>query len=268
MTGDADIDALIVAGFCAFLGLFVGSFLNVVIYRVPAGESVVSPRSKCPRCGTQLSAWDNVPVISWLVLRAKCRTCGTHISARYPLVEVATAVLFGCVGWWLGAAWDLPAYLYLAAVGVALAMIDLDTRRLPNSIVLPSYVVAIVLLGIAAVVNQQMADLGRAVIGGMIAFAIYFILALIYPAGMGFGDVKLAGVLGIYLGWVGWSSLAVGIFTAFVIGAVVGLTLMATGRGGRKTAVPFGPFMIVGTFIGLWCGPLIMNWYLSVIGLT
>ncbi len=268
MTGDAHVDTMIVAGFCAFLGLFVGSFLNVVIYRVPAGESVVSPRSKCPFCGTQLSSWDNVPVVSWLILRAKCRTCGAHISARYPLIETATAVLFGCVGWWLGLSWDLPAFLYLAAVGLALAMIDLDTRRLPNSIVLPSYGVAIVLLGVAAIVDQRLPDLGRAVVSGAIAFAIYFVLALIYPAGMGFGDVKLAGVLGIYLGWVGWASVAVGLFAAFLLGAVVGIALMIVRRGGRKTAIPFGPFMIAGAFIGLWCGPAILNWYAGLVGLA
>ena len=259
---------MIVAGFCAFLGLFVGSFLNVVIYRVPAGLSVVKPRSRCPQCGTQISSIDNIPVLSWLILRAKCRTCGVHISARYPLVELLTAVLFGCVGFWLGPAWELPAFLYLAAIGIALAMIDLDTRRLPNAIVLPSYGVALALLGVAAVAEQQVPVLGRACAGGVVAFGIYFLLALIYPAGMGFGDVKLAGVLGIYLGWVGWPSLAVGIFSAFLIGAIVGLGLMAVRSGGRKTAVPFGPFMVVGTFVGLWAGPPIANWYLNIVGLS
>ncbi|MEI6230290.1 MAG: prepilin peptidase [Actinomycetes bacterium] len=268
MSGDAGIDRMIVAGFCAFLGLFVGSFLNVVIYRVPAGESVVKPRSRCPKCGTQITSVDNIPVLSWLILRGKCRSCGVHISARYPLIELGTAGLFGCVGFWLGPAWDLPAFLYLAAIGIALTMIDLDTRRLPNAIVLPSYGVALALLGVAGVADDRLFDLGRACAGGVIAFGVYFLLALIYPAGMGFGDVKLAGVLGIYLGWVGWPSLAVGIFAAFLIGAVIGLALMAAGRGGRKTAVPFGPFMVVGTFVGLWAGPAIVGLYFSVLGLS
>ena len=259
---------MIVAGFCAFLGLFVGSFLNVVIYRVPAGESVVKPRSRCPKCGTQITSMDNIPVLSWFILQGKCRTCGVHISARYPLIELGTAGLFGCVGFWLGPAWDLSAFLYLAAIGIALTMIDLDTRRLPNAIVLPSYGVALALLGVAGVADDRLFDLGRACAGGVIAFGIYFLLALIYPAGMGFGDVKLAGVLGLYLGWVGWPSLAVGIFASFLIGAVVGLALIAAGRGGRKTAVPFGPFMVVGTFIGLWAGPVIVGWYFSVLGLS
>ena len=187
MTGDAHTDRLIVAGICAFLGLFVGSFLNVVIYRVPAGESVVAPRSRCPKCGTQLAALDNIPVLSWLILRAQCRTCGVHISARYPLIELGTAVLFGCVGWWVGLAWDLPAFLYLASIGIALSMIDLDTRRLPNTIVLPSYAVALVSLGIASIADHRLPDFGRACLGGAIAFGIYLLLALIYPAGMGFG---------------------------------------------------------------------------------
>src|SRR5580698_9168633 len=126
-------------GLCAVLGLAVGSFLNVVIYRVPRGESIVRPRSSCPSCGAPIRERDNIPVVSWLVLRGRCRDCQAPISARYPLVEFSTGVLFGLTAWHFGADWALPAYLYLAAIGVALAMIDLDVHRLPNKIVLPSY---------------------------------------------------------------------------------------------------------------------------------
>jgi leader peptidase (prepilin peptidase)/N-methyltransferase len=261
------LDLVLAAGMCAFIGLFVGSFLNVVIYRVPAGESVVRPRSRCPRCQTQIGSLDNIPVLSWLLLRGRCRHCGAAISGRYPLIEVATAVLFGLMGFWLGLSWQLPAFLYLAAVGIALSMIDLDTRRLPNSIVLPSYAVALALLALPTVIEGRWPDLGRACLGGVVAFAVYFALAMIYPAGMGFGDVKFAGVLGIFLGWVGWAAVAVGIFAAFVVGAVVGIGLILVRRGGRKTAIPFGPFMFVGALIGLWAGPGLMSAYAALVGL-
>ena len=267
MTVD-QLDSLMVGAFCAFLGLFVGSFLNVVIYRVPAGESVVKPRSRCPRCGKQIGSIDNIPVISWLILRGKCRHCSLPISIRYPAIELATGLLFGAMGWWLGPSWQLPAYLYLAAIGICLSMIDLDTRRLPNAIVLPSYVVALALLCLPAFLDDRWADLGRSVLGALIAFAVYFGLAMIYPTGMGFGDVKFAGVLGMYLGWVGWASLAVGIFAAFVVGAIVGIGLMVGRHGGRKTAIPFGPFMFIGALIGLWMGPSVLTWYAGIVGLS
>jgi leader peptidase (prepilin peptidase)/N-methyltransferase len=172
------------------------------------------------------------------------------------------------MGWWLGLTWQLPAFLYLAGVGICLSMIDLDTRRLPNSIVLPSYAVAFALLLIPAVIDSRWSDLGRSVGGAVIAFAVYFGLAMIYPAGMGFGDVKFAGVLGLYLGWVGWASLGVGIFAAFFVGAIVGIAVMVGRRGGRKTAIPFGPFMFVGALIGLWAGPALLHWYAGIVGLS
>lgn len=251
----------------AVVGLLIGSFLNVVIHRVPRGESVVSPRSRCPGCGTEISARDNIPVLSWLLLRGRCRTCGEPISARYPLVELLTGALFAAVTWWAGASWELPAYLYLAAIGVALSAIDLDTKRLPNAIVLPSYVVALVLFLLPAVLDGAWDDYLRAVLAGLALFAFYFLLAFIYPAGMGFGDVKLSGVLGIYLGWVSWALVALGTFAAFLLGAVVGIAVIVGGKGGRKTKVPFGPFMIIGTFLALFFGQSVVDWYSGLIGL-
>jgi leader peptidase (prepilin peptidase)/N-methyltransferase len=251
----------------AVVGLVIGSFLNVVIHRVPRGESVVSPRSRCPGCGTEISARDNIPVLSWLLLRGRCRTCGEPISARYPLVELLTGALFAAVTWWAGASWALPAYLYLAAIGVALSAIDLDTKRLPNPIVLPSYVVALVLFLLPAVLDGAWDAYLRAVLAGAALFAFYFLLAFIYPAGMGFGDVKLSGVLGIYLGWVSWALVALGTFAAFLLGAVVGIAVIVGGKGGRKTKVPFGPFMIIGTFLALFFGQSVVDWYAGLIGL-
>ncbi len=196
------VPTVAVAVLAALLGLFVGSFLNVVIWRVPRGESVVHPRSHCPSCDRQLTWYENVPVASWVVLRGRCRTCHHPVSVRYPLVELLTAAVFGVLGWRFGASWELPAYLYLGAVGVALGAIDLDTRKLPNSIVLPSYGVAAALLGLASLLGHDGAAALRAVGAGAALYAFYYALAWIWPRGMGFGDVKLSGVVGMYLGWL------------------------------------------------------------------
>jgi len=249
------------------LGLLIGSFLNVVIHRVPLGESVVHPRSRCPGCGTELAPRDNVPVLSWVLLRGRCRTCGEPISPRYPLVELGTAVLFAAVAVWCGLSWALPAYLYLAAISVALSAIDLDVRRLPDKIVLPSYVVALVLLLLPSIAEGRWDAYLRAALTGVGLFAFYFLLALIYPAGMGFGDVKLSGVLGIYLGWYSWGLAILATFVAFLLGAVVGVVVMVRTREGRRTKVPFGPFMLVGTFLALFVGQRVIDWYVAGIGL-
>lgn len=181
------------------LGLAVGSFLNVVIWRVPQGMSVVRPPSACPRCGHAIRERDNVPVVSWLLLRGRCRDCQEPISVRYPLVEAATGVLFVATGLFTGPSWVLPGLLYLVSISIALALIDIDTRRLPDVIVLPSYLVALALLTLASWNPGGEADWGalvRALIGGAAMFALYLVLVLVYPAGMGRGDLKLSGVLG------------------------------------------------------------------------
>jgi leader peptidase (prepilin peptidase)/N-methyltransferase len=247
----------------AALGLLVGSFLNVVIHRVPRGESVVHPPSRCPGCGTELRYRDNVPVVSWVLLRGRCRTCGEPISARYPLVELLTAMVFGLIAWRIGFDLSLVAFLYLAAVGVALAAIDLDVKRLPNALTLPSYVVGAVLFGAIALVDSDIGPLLRALAGMVALYAFYFLLVLVYPRGMGWGDVKLAGVLGLFLGWLGWGELLVGAFLGFLLGGVVGGLLMATRRATRKSAIPFGPFMLAGALLAILWGASIANTYMD-----
>jgi leader peptidase (prepilin peptidase) / N-methyltransferase len=246
------------------LGLAIGSFLNVVVHRVPRGESVASPPSACPRCGAAIRARHNVPVLGWLVLRGRCADCAAPIAVRYPLVELGTGLLFAVVALRLA---DrpvlLPAYLYLVAAGVALALIDLDTRTLPNAIVLPSYPVLAVLLAGAAAVDQDWWSLARAGIGAAALFGFYFLLAFAYPAGMGWGDVKLAGVLGAALGYLSWSTLLVGAFGGFVLGATAGIAVMAAGKGGRKTALPYGPFMIAAAVLALFLGDPIGRFYVD-----
>ena len=251
------------------LGLAVGSFLNVVIYRVPRGESLVTPGSHCPSCDRPVRARHNIPVLGWLILRGRCADCGAPISLRYPLVELATGALFLVLTLWfdhlhmLGA---LPAYLYFAAIGVALAMIDLDVRRLPNAIVLPSYPVLAALLTLAAAIQHDWWSLARAAIGAAALFAFYLLLALIHPRGMQFGDVKLSGLLGAVLGYLSWGILIVGAFGGFLLGAVAGLAIIAARRGSTKTAVPFGPFMIAATLLAIFAGDPLADAYLRLSG--
>jgi leader peptidase (prepilin peptidase)/N-methyltransferase len=266
------------------MGLLIGSFLNVVIFRVPAGRSIVSPASACGGCGARIRAWDNIPVLSWLFLRGRCRDCRARISMRYPLVELGTALFFGVVASWVlsglstGSTFGtgsivamvltLVAFLYLAAVSVSLALIDLDTHTLPNRIVLPAYPVGAILLTAAALLADEPGRLLAAAVGGGALFVLYLLLALLYPAGMGLGDVKLAGVLGLFLGWLGWAPLVVGAFSAFLLGGLFALLLLFIGKATRKSGIPFGPWMLAGGWLGIFYGDQIATGYLSLFGLA
>ncbi|HEX3824346.1 MAG TPA: prepilin peptidase [Mycobacteriales bacterium] len=247
-------------------GIAIGSFLNVVIWRLPRGESVAHPPSHCPSCDTAISPRDNIPVVSWLLLRGRCRTCANPISVRYPLVEAGTCALFVAFGLHFGIHADLPAYLYLAALGVALGMIDLDLQRLPDVLTLPSYPIGLALLGIAAIVDHAPHAFVRALLAMVALFAFYALVWFVYPAGMGLGDVKLAGVLGLYLGWLGWGQLAVGAFAAFVVGGILSIAIVVLKDAGRKTRIPFGPFMLIGVVIGIYAGHPLAHAYTSGIG--
>lgn len=249
---------------CCLLGLAVGSFLNVVIWRVPRGESVVRPRSRCPECHHAIRARDNIPVVSWIILRGRCRDCRAPVKLRYPIVEGSTGVLFGLLAWHFGPAAALPAFLYLGAISVALASIDLDLHRLPNSLTLPSYVVGGVLLLVASIFDGHPAWLLRAGLGMVALYALYFLLRLGYPRGMGFGDVKLAGVLGMYLGYLGWEVLVTGAFLGFLLGGVVGVGLMLARRASRKSMIPFGPFMLGGALLAVFIGGALTSIYTGV----
>lgn len=257
-------DAQLLSVLTGILGLAVGSFLNVVIHRVPDGASLLRPSSSCPGCGARIAPRDNVPVVSWLLLRGRCRRCAAPISARYPAVEILTGVLFVLVTLRLGATWALPAYLYAAAMGVALAVIDIRVHRLPDAIVFPSYGVLAVLLTVAAAAEGEWRSLVGAVLGGLVLFGAYLVIMIAHPAGMGPGDVKLAGLLGGLLGWFGWGVLAVGGFAAFLFGGLFGLTLMLVRRADGKTQVPFGPWMILGAAVGIAWGPELWSAYIGL----
>jgi len=258
------------------LGLLIGSFLNVVAYRVPAQISLLR-ESRCPSCDAAIKPWHNIPVVSWIALGGKCATCGVRISVRYPIVEAFTGMVFAVVTWRIlrdaslstGEWWPLLplliAFLYFAAISIVLTLIDLDTHRLPNSIVLPSYLVGGALLTITAALSGEWASLARAGVGMVVLYVLYYLLRMARPGGMGGGDVKLAGVIGLYLGWVGWGALAVGAFSAFVFGGVYGIVLLLLRRAGRKTAIPFGPWMILGAWTGLFTGEPIGRWYVDLL---
>lgn len=256
--------ALLVA-LVGILGLLIGSFLNVVAARVPVGASVVRPPSACPRCGHEVRPRDNVPVISWLLLRGRCRDCAEPISGRYPIVEAATGLLFAATAAHFGLSWALPAYLFFAAISVVLTVIDLDTMRLPDAIVLRAYPIAAA-LGTLTLGDYGTEALVRAGVGGLALAAIYF--AIWFTTGaMGYGDVKLAGLVGGYAAWLGWGHLVVAGFGAFLLGGIVGIGLMIAGRAGRRTAIPFGPYMLGATWIAVFFGESLISAYLGLFGL-
>ena len=237
-------------------GLAIGSFLNVVAYRLPRGESLAAPPSHCPSCETPIRWFDNVPVLGWLVLRGRCRSCGERISWRYPAVELSTGVLFGLVAATQDESIRIVLGLLLVTTLVPITLIDLDTRRIPNAITLPAALAALA-VGLAL-------DIGfvpEQLIAGAAAFAFFFAAAYLYPRGMGMGDVKLAGVLGLYLG----RAVAPAIFIALITGVLVGLVIIArVGQAaGRKTAVPFGPFLALGGIVAFFIGDDLVDAYVD-----
>lgn len=250
--------------FCGLLGLAIGSFLNVVIYRVPRGESVVSPPSHCPSCDNPIRNRHNIPVLGWFLLRGKCADCSEPISARYPLVEAGTGIAFAATGYrFADEPRILAAYLVFVALGIALALIDLDVRRLPDVLVLPAYPVLAVLLAIGGDGHA----LWRATVAAASLFAFFFLIAMLAPGSMGFGDVKLAGVIGGVLGYLSWGALLIGAFLGFLLGSIIGLGLLIAGKADRKTAVPFGPFMILGAVVTIFGASELGESYLRSLGL-
>jgi leader peptidase (prepilin peptidase) / N-methyltransferase len=234
-------------------GALIGSFLNVVAYRVPVGESLVSPGSHCPSCDAPVRPWDNIPVISWLMLRGKCRQCGVRISSRYPIVELLTAAAFAAVVAVNGFDDDLLLELPFVAALIALAAIDLDHRLLPNKIVYP-----LAAYGVVATLLVDRADLAENLIAGAGAFTFLFLAVLAYPRGMGMGDVKLAGAMGVYLGL----SVIPALLIAFLAGSLVGLGMIAReGASARKKAVPFGVFLALGGIVAVLAGPELIELY-------
>jgi leader peptidase (prepilin peptidase) / N-methyltransferase len=244
------------AALAGAFGLIIGSFLNVVAYRLPRHESVVFPASHCPSCDAHIKPYDNVPVLSWLWLRGRCRSCHTSISARYPIVEAVTAALLVAVVLDKGA--DSDAWLGIAFVIllVPVTLIDLDHRIIPNTLMLIGTVVSVVLI-----LLTDPSALTEHLIAAAAAGGFLLIAALAYPSGMGMGDVKLAAVMGLFLG----RNVAPAMFVALITGSVVGAAIIAKkgAKEGRKTAIPFGPYLAFGGLVGLFAGDAIVDWYLD-----
>ena len=245
----------------AAFGAVIGSFLNVVIYRLPLGKSVVWPSSACPHCARELMWYENIPVLSYLALRGRCRTCGAGISVQYPLVEALTAAMFAAAWWYFGPGSLLASRLIFGCALIALFAIDLEHQLLPNKITLPGIVVGFVfslfgppgwlssLIGIAV---------GAGVLWG-IAEAYYRIR---HEEGLGMGDVKMLAMVGAFLGW---PLTLMTLMLASVSGTVIGLILIVTKRGGMKYALPFGTFLALGAAVAATVGPQVLAWYLGML---
>jgi len=239
-----------------FGGLIFGSFVTVVAHRVPRGESVVGGRSHCPSCGAQIAAYDNVPVVSWVVLRGRSRCCGNPISPRYPLTELALGILWAAT---TAVLWSDPTEVVLGLLFVtalvAITLTDLERRLIPNKILLVAAVAGVAVAAVGDPSSLPERALAAAAAGGLL-----FLVALAYPKGMGLGDVKLAAVMGLYLG----RNVAPAIFVALLAGSVVGLGMIARqGAAARKQAIPFGPFLAFGGVVGLLLGDQLVDLYLS-----
>lgn len=241
----------------AFLGgLLAGSFITVVAHRVPRGESIVGPRSRCPGCGAQIAAYDNVPVLSWIVLRGRARCCGERISARYPLTELVLAALYAVT---VAVLWDDAGEIALGLIFVtallAVTLTDLERRIIPNKILAVAAVLAVAVAAVSDPGNLPERLAAAAAAGGLL-----FVAALAYPRGMGLGDVKLAATMGLFLG----RDVAPAIFVALLAGSLVGLAMIARhGASARKQGIPFGPFLAFGGMVGLLAGDELIDWYLG-----
>jgi leader peptidase (prepilin peptidase)/N-methyltransferase len=240
----------------AIAGLLIGSFLTVVVDRVPRGASVVRPGSACGACGMELGPLDLVPVLSWLVLGGRCRRCRTPIGVEPLVLELATAGTFVAMALHFRRGWDVAAYCALCAGLIALSWIDLRTKRLPREITFVTAALGVPLLVVAALARDEPRRILTMLAGAAIALAFMGLLYVVSRGGMGDGDVRLSPLLGAFLGWIGLGHVAVGLFLGFLFGAVVGVAGMAAGSANRKTALPFGPFLAAGTvasvFIGRW----------------
>ena len=245
------------------IGLVIGSFINVVAHRVPSGMSIITPPSACPACGHRIRHRDNIPIAGWLILRGRCRDCSSSISIRYPLVEAATGGVFAAAAVLLGPVWVLPAFWWFSGVTITLVLTDVDFRRIPNRILYPGLVVGSILLGAGAFLDGDLPMFGRAILGGAGYFLLLLLVALVARGGFGFGDVKLAALLGQFSAYRAWESLFVGVFSAFVIGGLLSIGLLLSRRVGRKDAIAFGPSMTLGAYVGIAIGEPIAAWYLG-----
>lgn len=243
----------------AVTGLLIGSFLTVVTERVPAGESIVAPGSRCGACGLRLGPLDLVPVFSWLALRGRCRRCRTSIGIEPLVLELGTAALFVAIVLRFEDSVETVAFCVLVAGLLALSWIDLRIKRLPREISYTTLAIGAPLLVVAALVNDEPRRIWTMVLGAVLATLFMWAVHVLSRGGMGDGDVRLSPLLGAYLGWLGLAYVPVGLFLAFLAGSIVGVIGMIVGRAGRRTALPFGPFLALGTVVAVFVGDAIID---------
>ena len=253
-------DGLIRAIVALPFGLVVGSFMTVAVHRIPAGESIVSPRSRCPSCGSTIGARDNVPVVSWLLLGGRCRRCGARISVLYPVLELSTAGLVVLAAIRYPDPWQAVLVAGLLALMPGIAVIDLRHRIIPNRLTYPALLASAVLIVLAWLIDDAV-DPVRAALGLLLYGGGLFVVAAV-SRGMGMGDVKLAALTGLVLGSLGLGFVGVAAGAAIVLGGLGAVVALAMGKG-RKSAIPFGPYLAAGAVVaGLW-GEAISSWYLE-----
>jgi leader peptidase (prepilin peptidase)/N-methyltransferase len=244
-------------------GLVFGSFLTVAVYRVPRGESIVHPRSRCPSCGAAIRTLDNIPLVSWVLLRGRCRACGAPIPAVYPLIELASGVLFVAVALTFHDPWAAAVLAPFLALLVAISVIDLRTKKIPNRLVYPAYLVAAAAIVVADLAGSELNAIRAGI--GFLAYGIGLLaIALISPRGMGMGDVKLAALIGLVLGALGLRYVAVAAAVGVAIGGVASMVALFAGAG-RKTRIPFGPFLAAGAAVAALAGGAIAEAYLDLL---
>ncbi|MDR7416404.1 MAG: prepilin peptidase [Armatimonadota bacterium] len=242
------------------LGAIFGSFTNVLIHRIPRGESVVWPPSRCPACGHRLSWWENVPLLSFVLLRGRCAACSRPISWRYPAVELLVSLIFTYAAFRHGLSWDAVSTAALGVLLVAVFFIDLEHRIVPDRLTLPGMVLGLLL----SLARGGLPGGVGALLSGIGAGGVLLAVALVSPGGMGGGDIKLAAMLGCFLGW---PNIVVGMFAGVLFGGLVALVLLLTGRKGRKDLIPFGPALALGGFVGMEWGTQLLHAYLRAFGL-
>ena len=243
------------------VGVAIGPGLGVLVDRVPRRASLRGRPTRCGTCDATSARLDLVPVVGWIGRRGRCAGCGARISLRYPLVEAGSGVLFVAAAVRLGSTWQLPAFCVFFASLLALSVIDLEHLIIPNRIVYPTLATIIPLLALAAAADGSWGQLQDAAIGGAAGFGALLAIHLVSPGGMGFGDVRLAGLIGVMLGWLGLRYLLLALFIAFLLAAVVGVGLIVTGLRSRRDAVPFGPFMAMGAVVAVLWGHALLVTY-------
>jgi leader peptidase (prepilin peptidase) / N-methyltransferase len=257
------VDALIRAVPAALFGLAIGSFLTVVVDRVPKKESIVSPRSRCPHCGAEIRTRDNIPVVSWLLLGGKCRDCRARIPARYPLLEAGTAACFAGVAIVYPRVYVTVMLCAFCAVMLAVGVIDLEHKIIPNKITYPAFPAFAVAIVVGWAIGQDL-DPVRGAIGALVYGGAFLLIAIIAPRGLGMGDVKLTALIGLVMGSLGLGYTGVAAGAAILLGGLGGILALIAGRG-RKSAIPFGPFLTAGALVAVFWGERIAGWYLRSI---